>query len=221
MPLEAAADVARIAGDPRAGLQHDLDCAGAVAIASRCIRHRPVVSRGVRAGWLGSNARPNVAGANVTTSTRFGRLTISDHPFSITQTGCTFAINPTGTVVSGSRLASGAVQIITADGCNWTVTGLPPWASTASGDSGARSYRLAVIETTLWVNWFFIGSDYSSFYAAAQHDGVGDQRSHYVARRDGRRRRQSERGRARERVGRRQRAHRRGRRDQRIGRSRA
>lgn len=30
-------------------------------------------------------------------------------------------------------------------------------------DSSSRSYRLAVIETTVWANWFFIGGDYASF----------------------------------------------------------
>jgi hypothetical protein len=30
-------------------------------------------------------------------------------------------------------------------------------------DSGPRSYRFTVVETTLWTNWFFVGSDYSSY----------------------------------------------------------
>jgi len=30
-------------------------------------------------------------------------------------------------------------------------------------DTGARSYRLAIAETTLWANWFFTGGEYSSF----------------------------------------------------------
>jgi hypothetical protein len=30
-------------------------------------------------------------------------------------------------------------------------------------DTSARPYRLAVIESTLWANWFFIGGDYSSY----------------------------------------------------------
>ena len=30
-------------------------------------------------------------------------------------------------------------------------------------DTSARSYLLAVTETTLWANWFFIGGNYSSF----------------------------------------------------------
>jgi hypothetical protein len=30
-------------------------------------------------------------------------------------------------------------------------------------DSTARSYRLAVAETTLWTNWFFVGGDYSAY----------------------------------------------------------
>ena len=34
---------------------------------------------------------------------------------------------------------------------------------TTQSDPSARPHRLAIVETTLWANWYYVGGDYSSF----------------------------------------------------------
>jgi glucose/arabinose dehydrogenase len=77
----------------------------------------------------------NIAGLNQSTPARSGTVTIAGTSFTVTQSGCSFAIAPTAQTF-GASAGSGAVNVSTPIGCSWTVTGLPPWASTTSGGGG-------------------------------------------------------------------------------------
>jgi len=92
---------------------------------------------------IGANAgAPNVANAP-----RAGSLTVAGLNVAISQTGCTFALNPTATTFGGGG-GSGAVQMNTPSVCSWSVSSLPAWATTQGGGagtgSGAWSYAVDV-----------------------------------------------------------------------------
>jgi hypothetical protein len=71
----------------------------------------------------------------VVTPARVGTITIAGQRFTVNQTGCTYGIAPTSATL-GADAGSGAVSITTASVCQWTVSGLPVWASTMAGASG-------------------------------------------------------------------------------------
>jgi hypothetical protein len=67
-----------------------------------------------------------------------GSLAIAGLAFTVTQTGCSFAISPTATTY-GSTGGASSVAVTAPAACPWTVTNVPPWASTSSGGSGTGS----------------------------------------------------------------------------------
>ncbi|HEY7171540.1 MAG TPA: S8 family serine peptidase [Vicinamibacterales bacterium] len=95
-------------------------------------------SSGTGVGTVTYTVDQNVGAANVENGSRSGSITIHGLTFSVTQTGCTFAIGPTAQTF-GSGGGAGAVAVATPSACSWTVTSLPAWASTTSGGGGTGS----------------------------------------------------------------------------------
>jgi hypothetical protein len=66
------------------------------------------------------------------------------------------AFHPDATVVAGG--VAGATSVCFVAPASETV-----YVRTVQADASTRSHMLAVVETTIWANWFYIGGDYSAY----------------------------------------------------------
>jgi len=84
-------------------------------------------------------------GANTSSSSRSGTLTIAGSTFTVNQSApCTFTVSPLA-LTPGSSGATGTLSVTTQGGCPWTASSSATWATVngSGSGSGTASYTIA------------------------------------------------------------------------------
>ena len=97
------------------------------------------------AGWLSVTSGASGTGngtvnyavtPNLTNTARTGTLTIADKTFTVTQTGCSYALSATSQSFTAAG-GTGNVSIASVSGCPWMAASAADWITITSGSSGS------------------------------------------------------------------------------------
>jgi len=80
--------------------------------------------------------------ANTASSSRSGALAIAGQTFTVSQSGCTYGLNP-ASVTSDGAAANGTVSLTTQPGCGWAAASNSSFIAITSAASGAGSTSVA------------------------------------------------------------------------------